>query len=116
MKKIYFFFLCVLFINQSSHAQWSIVGSPFISIVRGLYFENADTGYAAGYDNTVGQISKTVDGGVTWNTTSINESYLMRSVTFVNNDTGFACGVVGSGLFPDTKGIVIQTVDEGANW
>src|SRR6185295_12016167 len=97
MKKIYVLLILLSLKQITSAQQWSQIGTAFSSTVRGLYFENPDTGYAVGQDiSAIGQIAKTVDGGVTWTSTSFDQSNLLRSVTFVNMDTGFVCGAFGT--------------------
>ncbi|HYV93065.1 MAG TPA: YCF48-related protein [Chitinophagales bacterium] len=113
MKKIYVLLILLSLKQITSAQQWSQIGTAFSSTVRGLYFENPDTGYAVGQDiSAIGQIAKTVDGGVTWTSTSFDQSNLLRSVTFVNMDTGFVCGAFGT----DSIGLVFKTEDGGSNW
>lgn len=112
MKKIYFLFLVVLLAHRSSHAQWTLVTPAFTQAVRGTYFENPDTGYVTGYNGTNGQIAKTTDGGATWVISTLNQSFIIRAISFVNNDTGFACGAFGNNV----NGLVYKTEDAGSNW
>lgn len=106
--RIFCLFLFASAVSPSLHAQWTKVGSAFPTTVRGLYFQDADTGYAVGGDNAyAGYFSKTTDGGVTWNYMSTTESFLLRAVDFAGNDTGFVCG---------SGGKLFRTTDAGSTW
>src|SRR4030095_10318514 len=108
MKKIYLLFVTLVAFCELTNAQWNYAGTAFIGFVRGIYFLNEDTGFAAGGDgSTTGYIAKTIDGGVNWTSTSFTQSNLLRSIDFVNNDTGYVSGAAG---------VLLQTTDGGATW
>jgi len=64
--------------------------------------------YAAGGD---GFITKTADGGVTWNSVTppneFKDGYDLSSICFISADTGFAVGLLGR---------ILKTTDGGADW
>jgi photosystem II stability/assembly factor-like uncharacterized protein len=90
-----------------------------------VYFTGADTGYIVG-DN--GTILKTVNGGKDWKAQKsgilgeeLHTQYFgnaptceeLRSVYFVNDNTGYAVGY----YFDESEtGILIKTLDGGKNW
>lgn len=112
MKKIYTLFFASLLCLTCS-AQWSIIYNNTIAPIeelRGCYFVNADTGIVVGAQTIVGQpatIRRTTNGGTTW--TDIYNIYTdtLRSVWFINDTIGFACGA---------KGRIIKTIDGGLVW
>ncbi|MBS1658915.1 MAG: T9SS type A sorting domain-containing protein [Bacteroidetes bacterium] len=107
MKKLITLLLAAL-LAQAVHAQWSIVGQAFIGTVRAVYFQDVNTGFAAGGDGaTLGFIAKTNDGGVTWTSTSISGTILLRSIAFVDENTGYICG---------HSGVLLKTTDGGNTW
>ena len=74
---------------------WTQYGqSVFGSFVMDFSFPDANTGYAACYDGTVG---KTINAGVNWQiqNTGLGRSSPLFSVYFINNNTGFAASSAG---------------------
>lgn len=108
MKKLFLLVVMVTTFFEFTSAQWTVVGIAFPGFVRGLFFVNENVGYAAGGDGvTLGYISKTTDGGVTWTYTSTTESNLLRAVDFLDDETGYVCGAAG---------VLMKTTDGGATW
>jgi len=112
MKKIYILLSgIILFVNAS--AQWSVIYSNTIAPVeefRSCFFINPSIGIVVGAQTVVGNpaiIRRTTNGGVTW--TPITNIYTdtLRSVWFINDTLGFACGA---------KGRIIRTLDAGLTW
>ncbi|MEO5673698.1 MAG: YCF48-related protein [Chitinophagales bacterium] len=104
MKKIYFL-LFLTFLQQASFAQeWTLTGFAFANTVRGIYFHNADTGFAAGAG---GFISKSIDGGVTWTPQTSGVITDLRSIEFVNDTLGYSSGA---------SGVVLKTTNSGVTW
>jgi len=68
-----------------------------------MFFTNAKTGYLVGRH---GVILKTINGGISWNTCQTGVIKGLWSVTFINENTGFAAG----------EGIILKTTDQGVNW
>jgi photosystem II stability/assembly factor-like uncharacterized protein len=103
-KKIYFLFLCLLLVHQSSDAQWTFTATAFTGIVRGLFFTDVNTGYAVG---SLGALSKTTDGGITWTAQPSGVTTDLRGVHFVNDNLGYISGA---------SGVVLKTTNGGATW
>src|ERR1044071_2715235 len=112
MKKIYTLLSgIILFANAS--AQWSVIYSNTIAPVeefRSCFFTSPSNGIVVGAQTVVGNpaiIRRTTDGGANW--TTINNIYTdtLRSVWFIDDTTGFACGA---------KGRIIKTIDAGITW
>lgn len=98
--------LTVLFLQAAAMAQtgWSVLSIPNSGRYDDVFFINADTGWAAGGPN--GWIRKTVNGGASWTLQYTSPQYL-RSIEFMNADTGFA-GSLNGQLYRTTNG--------GGNW
>ncbi len=90
---------------------WSPVHSSNITGFSDVAFLNDDIGVATRCD---GAMLRTTDGGDTWVPTpvSISGSYVLTSVTFRPDGTGFA------GCYrPDgTEGMILISEDEGFSW
>ncbi len=85
-------------------ATWSAVtGYTLTSVVRGIYFLNANIGFVAdaGY-----AISKTTDGGTTWTPTDYGTGTFYE-VKFATDSLGFAAGADGN---------IYVTTDQGTSW
>lgn len=79
-----------------------------------VFFIDANTGFASGYyyESFIpipkGLISRTTNGGLTWNNfLSPNISNMINSVYFINSNTGFAV---------DSWGNILRTTNNGNNW
>ncbi len=81
--------------------------SLFAERLYSVFFINQNVGWAAGNN---GFITKTLDGGQTWNdlTTAITND--LKSVYFVNDNIGWAVGYI------DDIGRIIKTTDGGETW
>ena len=72
--------------------------------MRDIFFVNDTVGYMCG---NIGRVSKTTDGGFSWNTQTTGVAQTYTSISFLNADTGFV-GSNGTGLRRTTNG--------GINW
>ncbi|MDP1621877.1 MAG: YCF48-related protein [Bacteroidales bacterium] len=89
---------------------WTTVATGTTTILNGIHFPTAQTGYVAGQLSTSGKILKTTDAGATWTLLS-NTARTQYSVYFTSADTGYTCGsasTVSAGIF--------KTTDGGTNW
>lgn len=86
-------------------AYWVLNNTFGNYVLSSVFFTDDLTGYIAGYNI----IMKTVDGGQTWNSTTVPGN--LNSQWYLNQDTGFA---VGAG--PNSEGIIIKTTDGGISW
>lgn len=90
---------------------WSQVTTPQGVFDHGysLRFQDGKTGFVAGiyriYD-TIGVIRRTMDGGITWNT-SLGTPSSLHGLHFPNRDTGYAVGSVG---------VAYKTINGGDSW
>lgn len=76
--------------------------------VKSLFFLNATDGWACGTLNSKGVILKTIDGGVSWTTsTTSNTINDLRSIFFISKDTGWVAGTMGG---------ILHTTDGGDSW
>ena len=90
-------------INIFSQTGWTKLNSGTNEILRSLYFNNTNTGYAAGEN---GKIIKTTNSGVNWISLNAGAAGILWSVSFIDNNTGFIAGYEGS----------YRTTNGGANW
>ena len=90
---------------------WTVIQDSFSNthstILKAVFFIDADTGFAGGSGNTMRTIIKTTDGGNNWDLIYSEESYTVRSIFFINNSLGYA---VGDGFN------ILKTTDGGAVW
>ncbi|MBP6389321.1 MAG: hypothetical protein KA175_00675 [Flavobacteriales bacterium] len=92
----------VVLLATIAHGQgtWSTLNIPSSARYDDIYFVNDSVGWAAG--GPTGWIRKTVNGGATWNLQFTSPSYL-RSIEFINADTGF-CGSLNGELYRTHNG------------
>jgi parallel beta-helix repeat protein/predicted outer membrane repeat protein len=89
---------------------WTQQTSGTIYNLYAVYFINSYTGYAVGH---YGTILKTTNGGINWiaqNSGSTSNS--LRSVVFINENTGYAGGTNTS----MARGTILKTTDGGVSW
>lgn len=103
-------FLSILFLIllpvQAITQNWTILNAPSGSgRYDDIFFITASEGWAC---NDIGAILHTVDSGSTWVEQTSVDGYL-RSIEFVNTDTGF-CGGLNSGLN------LFKTTNGGQTW
>jgi photosystem II stability/assembly factor-like uncharacterized protein len=72
-----------------------------------VYFLNQNLGWVVGQ---YGKISKTTDGGSSWISQNVNDSYDLRSVFFIDENNGW---VVGNLNWPV---LTLHTTNGGSNW
>ena len=91
-------------------SKWNInYNIPLISI----QFIDENIGWTVGGDPTGGRIKKTTDGGLTWITQVNMEDYGFSSVSFINENVGYVCGVY---FYFGDRGVVFKTTNGGNYW
>ncbi|MBI5403051.1 MAG: T9SS type A sorting domain-containing protein [Ignavibacteriae bacterium] len=65
---------------------------------------NNNTGFCVGQ---MGNIIKTTNGGINWNSVNSNTTKILRYICFINSTTGFATG---------DSSIIIKTTNAGNDW
>lgn len=110
MKKIFFLFLILHFINLSgnivnSQTRW-VWQSPTPSAVAlgKVFFLNANTCWV---QSSYGRISKSTNGGLNWIDQSWQNNNGISGIFFINAQTGWAVG---------TNGLIIKSTNGGTNW
>ncbi|MFH1320098.1 MAG: YCF48-related protein [Bacteroidota bacterium] len=83
------------------------LSGPPISMLNSVYFANSAIGYVAGDSANVGIILKTSNGGTNWTQQTIGTAPGLRSVYFINKDTGYVAGGFGT---------ILKTSNGGTNW
>jgi photosystem II stability/assembly factor-like uncharacterized protein len=96
---------------ENNHLKLEVVqqGAPFSA--WDMHFFNESTGVVITLD---GNIYKTNDGGITWITKYSKELDLLQ-ILFTDDLTGYVVGGCKEGC-PDTKGLILKTIDAGESW
>lgn len=103
MKKL-IFVIGFLFLFGDAYSQWFYQNNPdSITTISSGSFINSNTGW---YARSKGEISKTTDGGITWNTYKVTNVDL-NSIKFTNENTGYVCG---------NSGRLMKSTNGGLNW
>ncbi len=95
---------------------WS-VHNIFDSLeIKGLFFQNNQTGWAVGtkvqLGDSKGVILNTTDGGVTWSIKEDTDAKSLNAITFFSDKVGWAVG----SRYQSTADIVLRTEDGGVTW
>jgi photosystem II stability/assembly factor-like uncharacterized protein len=93
---------------------WSDVNCPVTYNLYNVHFINADTGWVGGDNNTITEIMRTTDRGLTWElkTLSSASDYGNYDIEFIDGAAGQPpIGFVSAGL-----SLVWKTDDYGENW
>jgi photosystem II stability/assembly factor-like uncharacterized protein len=87
---------------------WTLIHANANSSFRDIHFPNDSVGYIVSY---YGKVTKTTDGGVTWNESGINTilGTYFNAVHFLNSDTGF----IGKAT---TNAPMFRTDNGGLTW
>jgi photosystem II stability/assembly factor-like uncharacterized protein len=80
---------------------WKAEQSNYNSVLRSVYFVNANTGWAAGYNGLIA----TNNGGESWS--SELDGYGLLDVFFLNENIGWAVGL---------NGTIFKTANAGYSW
>ena len=85
--------LLIFVTSISASSQWSWQNpKPQGNILFGSFYSNDQTGWACGDGGT---IIKTINGGYNWNVQPTGTKNSIRSLYFLNELNGFACGLTG---------------------
>ncbi len=108
---------CILRRSKDSGGFWDSVLPGGSNGLAAVSWVNGRTGFVAGYNNI---LSKTRDGGDTWETVGIGRGrpgwrYQPSSCFFLTEDIGWLGGVAGFS-HKDYKGFLIKTTDGGLTW
>lgn len=106
-----------LLYSTNGGTNWTNQATSHTSSIYGIDFVNSNTGYICGGSafGGIGQMSKTTDGGATWNLLSLPSplsTYQLNNLDFVDENTGWVCGSV-SAFNPH---LIAKTTDGGATW
>ena len=101
---------CVITKTVDGGENW-VAQNPvsFVSCIFGLTALNADTIFAVGCNATAyyGLILRSFDGGESWTTKNISNSWGFYCVEFPTESIGYTCG---------WNGRIYKTIDAGENW
>jgi photosystem II stability/assembly factor-like uncharacterized protein len=89
------------------------VGNPINYQLTGMYFSDANTGFAVGGNaqGNQGLILKTTNAGATWTSEYFANNYF-GSIQFLNNATGFIAG----GNITNNTSTILKTNNGGSTW
>lgn len=110
MKRL-ILYLFIFFASLNVNGQWVKLNSNTTIDCSSIFFLNSDTGFICGQavnpsnSRYEGLIIRTLDGGVTWDTTHIN--FFLMDIFFINDLIGFIGG---------QDGAVYKTIDMGNSW
>ena len=123
MKTITIFTFAFAFLMQTTlFAQWQNIGSGKISGSKQIFSistPNEDVLWAVAFslNNPLDfEFTKTINGGVTWDTVSwkdTSNSYYPLNVTAINGDTAW---VVMVNYPAQDRSVIVKTIDGGQNW
>ncbi len=91
----------------------SIAEGPELT-TESVFFVDESTGFITCNNNKFdvhGVILKSTDGGATWERINLEQNYWMRTVYFINAETGFAAG-----NDKNFNGVILKTTNGGYNW
>lgn len=108
-----------LLYSSNGGADWDKRATSHTRSVLDVEFIDENTGYiCGGFPNNptgIGEISKTIDGGISWTyltLPSIMNTSQINAVSFVDANTGYAAGF----RHAFEPGLVWKTTDGGLNW
>lgn len=105
----------LIFISYSMvFPQWVLQNSNTAVQLQSVFFLDANTGFAAGKGSPPvlrGEILRTSDGGITWQTVFADTSIRPNCIKFINSQTGFAIGGFFASQFR-----LFKTSNNGINW
>ncbi len=102
MKALKLLFCCAMICHQAFAQTWTTLNVPFAGRYDDLFFLNDNVAWTC---NLNGQSYKTTDGGQTWINYPVSQGDYLRSIKFMDADTGFCGGLdAGSYLFKSTNG------------
>jgi len=109
MKKVILSIALSLILLTNNIAQWEILNEGLNGRIETIDFVNENVGWLAGW---AGTLLKTTDGGESWNSIPINESWYIRMIDFLNESIGWALGSTRS---PDNF-YIWKSSNEGISW
>lgn len=105
----------MIFKTTDGGLTWSTIYTGDVSFIN-FCFTSTSVGIAVAYDDEDHKcIWRTTDGGLTWKNTFNERNYFMKSVCFINENSGWAAGYydeAGLGKEP----AILHTTDGGLTW
>jgi len=83
-----------------------------LSKLDDVYFINSEMGWTL---NSFGEVFKTVDGGINWESKG-NLGEFLRCIQFANENVGYVGSLQGSFGGPPSSAKIFKTIDGGDNW
>ncbi len=106
----------VVFKTTNGGNSWAEYNANFAGSPMQIRFVDSTTGWIS--HNTLGSygISKTTDGGITWFLLIWESFKFINSISFPNNNIGYAVGFQMVGPPNPFIGLIMKTTDGGSNW
>jgi photosystem II stability/assembly factor-like uncharacterized protein len=106
-----------LMTSSNGGTNWSARTTSHVYSIYGMQFVNSNTGYICGGSASfgLGEFSKTVDGGNTWNSIALPSpmnAYQLNNLNFVDANTGYCSGFSS----PFATAYIFKTTDGGTSW
>jgi len=99
-----------VYISCDLGESWSLSLTPMTNnTINAVHFPVNNTGFAGGSKLAIlnsARIYKTTNSGISWDTVPVISRYQVRSVFFINQNTGFA----------NTDSKILKTTNSGLNW
>ncbi len=102
MKTLKLILCCAIISNQAFAQTWTTLDIPYAGRYDDLFFLNDSVAWAC---NSKGQSYKTTDSGQNWINHPVSPNNYLRSIKFMDADTGFCGGLdFGNYLYKSTNG------------
>lgn len=99
-----------VYLSSDIGESWSLSLTALTNnTINSVHFPVNSTGYAGGSKSAIlnnARIYKTTNSGISWDTVPLVSRYQVKSIYFINQNTGFA--------YTDNK--ILKTTNSGANW
>jgi len=107
--------LLVLFGNSYSQSGWYVqyYSPAFTNYSNSMFFVDSLTGWFHPFNYSQSNISKTINGGISWNATGISNEYV-TSIYFINQNTGWL--TTGSSPGAGNYGSILKSTNSGSSW
>ncbi|MGC9341829.1 MAG: YCF48-related protein [Bacteroidales bacterium] len=106
----------VILKTTNGGSSWTKLPSFNTTPLKGIWFTDANTGYATGR-GSYRHLIKTTDGGTSWVSLSTNlPQSNPQDIQFINQNEGYITGQLYNYESSSYEGSVLKTIDGGDNW
>lgn len=104
--------LFIIFYSLQTYAQWTNEASPVPDFIHGICYPSDQVGYI---NDIAGNVSKTINGGMTWSNFIHITSGRTHYPYFLNSEKGFISSIGGKILRTENGGDSWQTIQLNTN-